>query len=174
MIFIITHVKNHMILVITYVQNYMIVIITCVQNHMILIITYVQNHMILIITYVQNHMGPLWPWSYGSWICNYLCNQCLSLLMLWARLPPGARCTTLCDKVCNWLVANWWFSLGPPGSSTNKTDRHDITEIFLKVALNTIKPKEKHNQNQMILIITYAQNHMILYRSHYYQRWTTV
>jgi len=25
------------------------------------------------------------------------------------------------------------------GSSTNKTDRHDITEILLKVALNTIK-----------------------------------
>jgi hypothetical protein len=25
-------------------------------------------------------------------------------------------------------------------TSTNKTDRHDITEILLKVALNTIKP----------------------------------
>ena len=23
----------------------------------------------------------LWPWSYGSWIYNYLCNQCLSRLM---------------------------------------------------------------------------------------------
>jgi hypothetical protein len=20
---------------------------------------------------------PSWSWSYGSWICNYLCNQCL-------------------------------------------------------------------------------------------------
>jgi hypothetical protein len=28
-----------------------------------------------------------------------------------------------------------WFS---PVSSTNKTDHHDITEILLKVALNTI------------------------------------
>jgi hypothetical protein len=27
---------------------------------------------------------------------------------------------------------------GPPLSSTNKIDRHDITEILLKVALNTI------------------------------------
>jgi len=26
---------------------------------------------------------------------------------------------------------------GPPVSSTSKTDRHDITEILLKVALNT-------------------------------------
>jgi hypothetical protein len=30
-------------------------------------------------------------------------------------------------------------SLGTPVSSTNKTDCHDITEILLKVALNTIK-----------------------------------
>ena len=31
-----------------------------------------------------------------------------------------------------------WFSLGTPISSTNKTDRHDITEILLKVVLSTI------------------------------------
>jgi hypothetical protein len=31
-----------------------------------------------------------------------------------------------------------WFSLGTTVSSTNKTDHHDITEILLKVALNTI------------------------------------
>jgi hypothetical protein len=31
-----------------------------------------------------------------------------------------------------------WFSSGTPVSSTNKTDRHDIAEILLKVALNTI------------------------------------
>ena len=30
------------------------------------------------------------------------------------------------------------FSPGTPVSSTNKTDRHDITKILLKVALNTI------------------------------------
>jgi hypothetical protein len=29
-----------------------------------------------------------------------------------------------------------WFS-GSPFSTTNKTDRNDITEIFLNVALNT-------------------------------------
>ena len=40
-----------------------------------------------------------------------------------------------------------WDSLmvfsGPPVSSTNKTERHDITEILLKVALNTIKQTNK-------------------------------
>jgi hypothetical protein len=34
-------------------------------------------------------------------------------------------------------------SPGPPVSSTNKTDRNDITEILLKVALNTIKQTNK-------------------------------
>jgi len=41
---------------------------------------------------------------------NYLCSQCLPPLMLWVRIPLMARCTTLCDKVCQWLAAGWWFS----------------------------------------------------------------
>ena len=67
-------------------------------------------------------MGPSWPWSYGSWIYNYLCNQCLSPLMLWIQILIRVRCTTLCDKVCQWLVTGQRFSLGPLVSSTNKTD----------------------------------------------------
>jgi hypothetical protein len=35
-------------------------------------------------------------------------------------------------------MAGCWFSLGILVSSTNKTDRHDITEILLKVTLNII------------------------------------
>jgi hypothetical protein len=38
-----------------------------------------------------------------------------------------------------WLATGRWFSPDPPVSSTNKTERHDITEILLKVALNIIK-----------------------------------
>jgi len=47
----------------------------------------------------------------------------------------GVLDSTLCEKVCQWLATGWWFS---PVSSTNKTDRHDITEILLKVDLNSI------------------------------------
>jgi hypothetical protein len=83
------------------------------------------------------------PSSYGSWIYSYLCNQCLSPLMLWVWISIRARCTALCDKVCQWLATSWWFSLGPLVSSTNKTDRHNITEILLKVVLNTIKHANK-------------------------------
>jgi hypothetical protein len=86
---------------------------------------------------VNNIVGPSWPWSSGSWIDNYLFNRCLSPLMLWVRLPPRARCTTLRDTNWQWLAVGRWIS---PVSSTNKTDRHDIAEILLKVALSTIKP----------------------------------
>ena len=43
-----------------------------------------------------------------------------------------------CDKVCQSLATGRRFSQGTLVSSTNKTDSHDITEILLKVALNTI------------------------------------
>jgi hypothetical protein len=48
----------------------------------------------------------------------------------------GLLDTTLCDKVCDRSVV---FS-GTLVSSTIKTDDQDITEILLKVALNTISP----------------------------------
>jgi len=41
--------------------------------------------------------------------------------------------------------------LGTPVSSTNQTDRHDITEIFLKVALNTIN-QTKPPINSYVLV----------------------
>jgi len=42
---------------------------------------------------VNMFKGPPWSWSYGSLIYNYLCNQCLSLLTLWVRIPLLAMCT---------------------------------------------------------------------------------
>jgi hypothetical protein len=53
---------------------------------------------------------------------------------------------SLCDKVCHRLAAGRWFSPGPPVSSINKTDRHSIPEILLKVVLNTIN-QENHLTN---------------------------
>ena len=84
--------------------------------------------------------GPAWSWSYGSFIYNYLCNQCLSPLTLWVWILLRRRVidTSLCDQVCQWIEVGRWFSPGTQVSLTNKNDRHDITKILLKVALNTI------------------------------------
>ena len=65
--------------------------------------------------------------AYHHWSCEF---ESLS----W----QGVLNIILCNKVCQWLVADRWFSLGTPVSSTIKTDCHYITEILLKVALNTI------------------------------------
>ena len=45
--------------------------------------------------------------------------------------PAHGEVYTLCDKVCQWFVTGRWFFPGTPVSATNKTDRHDITEIVL-------------------------------------------
>ena len=42
-----------------------------------------------------------------------------------------------------------WYSPGPP-VSTNKTDRHDITEILLKVGLNTISQTKPNGLQKII------------------------
>ena len=83
---------------------------------------------IIIATYLFDL--PWRSWSYGSWIYN----------CLWVpiSLRGGVLNTTLWNKVCQWLARGQWFSPGNLVSSTNKTDRHNITEILLKVALNTI------------------------------------
>ena len=59
-------------------------------------------------------------------------------------LWQGLLNTTLRDKVCQCLATGGWFYLGTPVSPTNKTDRHDITEILLKAVLNMINVKKKH------------------------------
>ena len=65
---------------------------------------------------------------------------------IWRRLDPGfvnykkgcIRLAAASDKVCQLLAHGRWFSSGSPASSTTKTGRHDIAEMLLKVALNTI------------------------------------
>jgi hypothetical protein len=90
--------------------------------------------------------GALWSWSHASWIYNYLCNQCLSPLTLWLRVPPrrGVLSTPLCDKVSQWLATDRCFSPLTPLSSTNKIDRLDKYYIVG----NSVK---HHNYNTPVL-----------------------
>ena len=90
---------------------------------------------------------PSWLWSYGSWIYNYLCYQCLSTLTLWVRIlhRRSVLDTTLCDKVHQLIVAGRWFSPGTHVSSTNKTDCHNITEILLKSGIKHQNPSIKYH-----------------------------
>jgi hypothetical protein len=63
-----------------------------------------------------------------TWVRARLCK-------LQKGLTPLAAAS---DKVYQLLANGLWFSPGTPASSTINTGRHDIAEILLRVALNTI------------------------------------
>ena len=87
----------------------------------------------------------------GDVVVVIVWNQYLSPLTLWVRIRSwrGVMNTTLCDKFCQCLAAGRWFSPCTPVSSTNKTDRHDISEILLKVAFWT------HSAQTYLLLIVF-------------------
>jgi hypothetical protein len=61
------------------------------------------------------------------------------------------RLAAASDKVYQLLAPGRWFSLDTPTSSTTKTGRHDIAEILLKVALNTVNQIiTRHLKNNLI------------------------
>ena len=109
-----------------------------VQNKYDILQQYIYIYMYSIIVYVMELIDD-------NWIYN--CNQYPSPLTLWVRIPIrwGVLDTTFCNKVCQWLVTGPRFF---QVSSTNKTDHHDITEILLKVALNTMT-LTLHHVNQI-------------------------
>ena len=65
----------------------------------------------------------------------------------------GPRCSSAETQVCHrsYIIAarGRWFSPGTLVSSTDKIDRHDIAEILLKVALNTITLTSSNVKNAL-------------------------
>jgi len=89
--------------------------------------------------------GNTWSYNLTTYCIRNVCdhqkhNHCISRLKLWVRTLFD---TTLCDIICQWLATGLcFFFLDTPVSSTNKTERHDIAEILLKVALNIIRNRQ--------------------------------
>ena len=73
-------------------------------------------------------------------------------MKLSVRISIRARCTTICDNVCQWLATGRWSSPGSPVSSTNKTDSHNIIEILLKVALNHHQTNKNMASDQTMIL----------------------
>jgi hypothetical protein len=79
----------------------------------------------------KGHSSLIGPKS-EQYLMNNSDELFISPLILWVRIPfrRGELDTTLCDKVCQWIVTGRGFSPGTLVSSTNKLDHHDITEIL--------------------------------------------
>jgi hypothetical protein len=81
----------------------------------------------------------------------------MSQSTIWRGCVPGfvnckKRCIRLAaanDNVYQLLAHGRWFSPDTPASSTTKTDRHDIAEILLKVALKHQKSNQIKSTSQM-------------------------
>jgi hypothetical protein len=61
---------------------------------------------------------PSWSWSYGSWIYNYMCYLCLSLLKLWVQTSRCTRYNIMWNKCVSdlWQVGGflWVHGFPPP------------------------------------------------------------
>jgi hypothetical protein len=55
-------------------------------NH--ILISFISSWYLKLYNLSCSNLYSLW-WSYGSWIYNYQCNQCLSPLTLWVQIHPG-------------------------------------------------------------------------------------
>jgi hypothetical protein len=97
--------------------------------------------------FIKLNRGSSWSWSYGTNVVEFTTTSAYHHYSceFESRSWRGILDTKLCDKVCQWLAKGRWFSPGTTISTTNKTDRHDITEIVLKVTLNTIKKFDSRN-----------------------------
>ena len=107
-----------------------------------------ENSCQLHITYTMQ----LW-FKKNSWLPFCLWSFCLFS----TASRRGALDTTFCDVSCDRSMV---YSV----SSTNKTDRHDITEVLLKVALNTMPIHVNHprldtmnTQNKKVTLNTIDQ-----------------
>jgi hypothetical protein len=67
----------------------------------------------------------------------------------------------VCDKGYQSHTASHCFSPGTPVSSINKTDRHDIAEILLKVALNTTALTPKSSKLEIVKDIIYIAKYIV-------------
>ena len=84
-------------------------------------------------------MGSSWPWSYGSWIFNYLYSQCLSSLMLWVWIPLMVRYT-------QYNIMRWSLSVVFSGflHQLNRPPRYNW---------NIVESGVKHHNPNPILIL---------------------
>jgi hypothetical protein len=92
-ILVIMYVETFKTAVIVFISN----VILCLTSHLPIIfsinVSLLIHEMLLWVQTKNVYRVLSLSWLYGSWIYNYLYNQCLSLLKLWVWIPLMVRCT---------------------------------------------------------------------------------
>ena len=125
------------------------------------IVTCIIKYIFIHVTFFRDRR---WLWLYGSLINIYLWQQLLSTLKLRLWIQIMARCTRY-NIIWSLLEGRWL------ASSTDRTGHHNMSEILLKVALNT--------ENLLLVYLSdwYAVSHFrlidaVLKSSEHYFRYT--
>jgi hypothetical protein len=67
------------------------------------------------------------------------------------------------NKVCQWLAAGQWFSVGTSVSSSNKTDHHDIAEILFQTGVKHHNRNTNHTFKLLNAYQSILRKHLISY-----------
>jgi hypothetical protein len=130
-------IQHYVIKFVSYpIQHYVIKFVSySIQHYVIKFVSYsIQHYVIKFVSYsIQHYVIKFVSYSIQHYVIKFV-----SYLRQIGGFLQVLDTTTLCDKVCQLLATGRWFSPGPPVSSANKTDRHDIIEILFKMVLNTI------------------------------------
>jgi hypothetical protein len=85
-----------------------------------------------------NQQELSWSRLYGRWNLQLPIQSVPIATKVWRCI----QYKIMLPVACWWLAAGRWFSLDTPVSSTNKTDRYNITEILMNVVkYHTSRPK---------------------------------
>jgi hypothetical protein len=120
--------------------------VLCFVDHYCSFCQFFFNHCIVRLSSDCGFWSPLWDFkSYVNYLYTptFIFFKSCKWEWIWEHtlLRINILYKTRFHKVCQWLATGRWFPPGTPVSSTNKTNLHDITEILLKMALNTINIK---------------------------------
>jgi hypothetical protein len=110
-------------------------------NYMYIVIKVFNDNVHAVCLFLMLRHCGIFSFPFISWIFYHIhLHQYLSFIFTGIFFPQIKFFDVTDDTtlILQWPATGWWFSPGTPVSSTNKTDCHDITEILLKVALNTI------------------------------------
>jgi hypothetical protein len=143
---------------------------SCKSNYHTLCFVNIQ-HMYIVLKKTGRKAGLWWM----QIICISTANVrilCLSFnankTTLWVRISINARCTPLCNKICQWLATARWFSPGTPVSSIKKNDCIMYYYRFLLFAIYMNQVPEKLHvldpwpHNTEFCFIPSTQNHFII------------